>query len=1046
MKYWIKYTFTLIAIIFASVTSFGQTALPAAGGALSGTYSLSGTVNLQNPITIANGKTLTITGSGTIKAAKAMAQMFNVDYGGKLIITGTSDTKHIVIDGGAVLATGANNKLTKTGGISLTAEAIINKGTLTMSNVTLQNVYIDDSKTGDSGGGIYIIGTEGKNGPTTLTNCTIQKCVSRHGAALHITAQDTKTHKNTPNGCSVTLNGCKIQNCYADTKNEGGTIRTNGSAVSNLHIINTIVQNNRSDGFGGGLYWNAKGDPSTKLTLDGSTFQNNSAEVMGGGMMLETDFEFVGGTTRVYDNYTTSPTGHGGGIVVTSYSGGGIPGLDVTFNFNLNDKLEVKGNKATNGAGISFNLTTYGLNPDFNAEANNKPSTKVTANVNVDGGIITDNIATGHGGGIRLFNNTQGNNGNRTIVVNIKMNRGTLSGNKAAYGAGVYTYKADVTNDADSEDVISMSNNIASVNGGAICVDGGKNITLYKNNMISNSAQNGAGIYISGESGLNVTFNGTTLMQGNSASVNGGGVYINGGNLNINDNSQLIENTAISGNGGAVYIGAGGMTVAENKIAVFESNSSAQGGGAFISGGTLNVKGDIHIEDNKATNEGGGIYVNSGDVSLADCYVSGNKAGYDKDGIKVNDIANGGALSIHNGSVNIIKGDVTVNTSTQYGGGIYVANNETDMKTLKLLGDGVFTKNEAKAGGGMYVRGNVSLEMSGNINDNKAVENGGGIYMDGSNMDFTGDVIANQAINGGGIYMANGSSLLVKGGLIKLNEAVGEDGTDAPKSAYYTSADKLHGIGGGIYLDSGVSAENMTTIDFDISGTIGIYENYAKWGADDLFANGKYTSAVLPNIAEMDLTGFIAPTDILYWAEDYISNDTNYDKGTMVFADWGNPYKVNERYDAAIKNAQKIYYLNFTQDKQKYDQYLCLTIGYEIIFVELLKKGLLPGENAVFQISSVNKGDQTVSSTPYLNVVFKCTKADQTTDGIKQVVALPSGLWQIKESPWTWAYNGPEPIIENISKENYQFELTNIRKDDDRSISDEAIITNRMKN
>ena len=170
---------------------------------------------MKGTIEIPSGKTLTIkanTANCTItNVINDLSGMFIVRSGGKLVIQGTANGR-ITIDGGANFTWNGNPTegvyLQKgSGSKSLKNVAILNQGTLTLTYVTIQNV----NRTSGSGGAIFVQGNTAnmKNGLTTLTNCTIQRCAAGHGSALHITTQSACTG-NTPESCAVTLTNCII--------------------------------------------------------------------------------------------------------------------------------------------------------------------------------------------------------------------------------------------------------------------------------------------------------------------------------------------------------------------------------------------------------------------------------------------------------------------------------------------------------------------------------------------------------------------------------------------------------------------------------------------------------------------------------------------------------------------------------------------------------------------------------------------------------------------------------------------------------------------
>lgn len=325
-------------------------------------------------------------------------------------------------------------------------------------------------------------------------------------------------------------------------------------------------------------------------------------------------------------------------------------------------------------------------------------------------------------------------------------------------------------------------------------------------------------------------------------------------------------------------------------------------------------------------------------------------------------------------------------------------------------------------------------------------------------MVFAGNIMNNYAVNGGGLFLSNGAELSVTGGILKHNKAKGLVREPKPVTGYHASAADLHGVGGGVYLDSGMDDSHPTNLIFKLTGnSIGLYDNAADWGADDIFANGLNTSVTLPDIKQMTITDFYVPADTpLFWAEDYITNDPNYDKGTKEKTTWSiDP--TNERYDYSIKNSRPSYHITFTDKIKVLDSYISLQVGYELVFVTLIKKGLSPGENATFtftpakQINSDGEYEVVEGTEPYISVIFICKNNDQTVNGVVRKLLIPIGWWKIEETSWTWAYDSAEEdkekyknaiIIDNNT--NKRLEFTNVRRTDVPATS-ESVVVNEMK-
>ena len=1040
------------------------------------TYSSNRTINLNDDvyltkaITITNGATVTInnTTGKTLYIRNGKegdgTQMFIIESGATLNIVGDGENSKIIVDGGAGY-TWSDYKLTASTNKKL-KQAFLNRGTLFLKYVCIQDVRGELGE--GKGGAIQIECNGGVNGQTTLINSIIRRCMAPHGSAIHIDDQKGNA-SNKPEDCRVHIKDSEICYCYSDGNKEGnstsniggGTIRSRGSTVARLYLTNTNVHHNRSRS-GGGIYWNGAGwnDGETKCIIDGCTFKLNRVAENGGGMMLESSFEFTGSQTTITENNANS---QGGGIYICGYGGGLIDGG--TLDFNLTNKLNITKNNAANGGGISF----YFGGMSF--------TKKTYLNAVINGCNISNNTSKEYGGAICFRNYSS----NSLVTISIMLNSGTFNGNTAANkGGALYVENTDikVSDNLSSSAVINITNNSVtkaeSGLGGAIYISEG-NVELGKANITSNSSSyDGGGIYISKGS---LDLQGSAVIQGNTAVRNGGGLWIDypsGNAFYVRGNTQIKNNTAERTGGGA-FIQAGNFVVvpgsnlevtenvskkgggayiigtlfvrstskfANNKVTYDEDvYESGHGGGMFISAGNL-IVGDtnaanskIEISGNHAQKFGGGIHINGGDIEISNCKISNNYAGYNQNntGAILDANACGGAISASEGTINIKAGEISNNYAAKNGGGVYVNNTDftTAAKTVELTGSGAFQNNHAVNGGGMYVGGNIK-------------------------MTFSGSFINNKATNGGGLFLTNGSQLTITGGFLRQNRAIGTTGQASPGTAYQIAASNLHGIGGGVYLNNGYNASYPTKLVFALTGnSIGVYDNYATWGADDVFASGKNTSVTLPNINQMTITDFETPANTpLYWAEDYITNDPNYGYGTKVKSTWDSD-KTNDRYDFALKNSKNVYHIDFgNAQTMVLTKYLSHKVGYELIYVTLVKKGLNPGENAVFTFTPATKKisdtvyEVVTGTKPYQNVIFVCKDSDQTTNGVVRKLAVPSGWWKIEETSWSWAYNADNGTKYNspvrIDADHKEFEFKNVR-DTNAPSTDEDIVENSMR-
>lgn len=90
--------------------------------------------------------------------------------------------------------------------------------------------------------------------------------------------------------------------------------------------------------------------------------------------------------------------------------------------------------------------------------------------------------------------------------------------------------------------------------------------------------------------------------------------------------------------------------------------------------------------------------------------------------------------------------------------------------------------------------------------------------------------------------------------------------------------------------------------------------------------------------------------------------------------------------------------------KMSSTKYLHLTLGYNFIFVKLVKKGLKAGESAIFNISYKNSDSNYVK---YMNVLVTNTTNTDNAEA-SQIIALSAGDWKVEETSWSWAYTRPD--------------------------------------
>lgn len=819
-----------------------------------GELELTGDVDMVGVVRIPLGKTFKLTskknvtirnlGIGTNnETTDGRSRMFTVKgSGGKLIIEAAEGCT-ITLDGGAdfiwnnyELAPGINSRTL--------SEAICNEGTLELKNVIIRNV----NGSNPNGGAINIDGSA--DGPTTLTNCKIENCYSQLGSAIMI--QGSKP---------VTIINSKINRCISgggNVGNSGGAIRTYGSVSASLYLTGVKFTENyarrnvnynntlEKDGNGGALFWNARGTNNTKCVIDGCEFAYNRSDDNGGAIKSQATIEFVNNTTKIHHN--SAPIG--GGLYIEGYTGGASVSGARTIRYSLNEFMEVYDNSSPSYEydGKTFPGKGAGVHLYFGDKMKLEAGSAIELEMN--GARIYNNISDGSestGGGI-YFENTSLPEMNYTF--DIKLSYGSVTGNSAGLGGGLFVSKGEVTSERSGNAVLEIRQNTGYQNGAGIYIQDGS-LSMANGNITGNSISgngngggifiengdftinageisgnsvgngNGGGVYIVGSGDLgNFVMNGGSIT-GNSATGTqkdtgfGGGIYVNGGNFTMTEEDALgmISSNAATRDGGGVYISGGKFQ--QDNGSISSNVSEADGGGVcIVNGGSFTMAGGSITANGKQnstikTENGGGVYLNGGNFVLEDGTISGNGA-----------IENGGGVFLtgDNCRYELKKGDITGNSAGN-GGGVYLEKGLFILGNDVNLQEGNISSNTATFGGGVYIgsadNGSVTIAddaqdteptegfimRGGTITSNTTVNDGGGIYLNGGSFLMNnGDIVDNSSsTDGGGVCIANNGNFTMNNGNITGN---GKKGSDV-----------VTVNGGGVYLDGGrliVSAGNIS--------------------------------------------------------------------------------------------------------------------------------------------------------------------------------------------------------------------------------------------
>lgn len=362
-------------------------------------------------------------------------------------------------------------------------------------------------------------------------------------------------------------------------------------------------------------------------------------------------------------------------------------------------------------------------------------------------------------------------------------------------------------------------------NGGRVLTSKDTSLTLENLKITGGKVNDCGGIYIiSG----NLTLKNCVVTKNESSNC-GGGIHFDGENL-IVENSEISEN---KGDSGGICVAA---SSAKTKIKDSDiiKNSARSGGGGLDLVGESTIE-DCNITDNKAeysTGGGGGLILASNNKSckIINSVISNNTAGENGGGIYINGgtlsletgaairentaETDGGGIYIRNGSLNLESGAAISNNTAKKDGGAIYASCEYSTITVNIgekddSDDVLIEQNKAKRGGAFYGADNARFVMNaGKVSENYSTrtdegDGGGAMFLWGGGSNYStftmngGEIIGNMAKNGGAggaVHIDHGTggnaAFIMTGGLLSGNKTTDENGNDSK-------------LGGAIYVKNG---------------------------------------------------------------------------------------------------------------------------------------------------------------------------------------------------------------------------------------------------
>lgn len=364
-------------------------------------------------------------------------------------------------------------------------------------------------------------------------------------------------------------------------------------------------------------------------------------------------------------------------------------------------------------------------------------------------------------------------------------------------------------------------------NGGAIYVDGGDFVMNGDGRIDSSIAtENGGAVCIDNGS--------ATIYSGEiseTSANNGGGVAVIGGTFTMDGQTAKIEKVNAANNGGAVYVETGEVYMKNGEI---YDVSASNGGAVSILGGTYTMTGGTiskfrAVPVNKTGGLGGAIYVTDGTATVSE---TADGTGLIRGTSEETEALRGGAVYIGGGTFRMDGGSIENCDATEMGGGVYL-----DEGEFSSLGGMLKQCSALLDGGGAYLSNGEFMMNGGSVLSCTSSRNGGGVYLGGGTLSMEGGSIENcEAENGGAMYIAGGASNM-NGGSLKRNTAQKDGG-----AVYVTNTSaEFGGVTSGIIISENAAGEN--------GGGLFIEQNEELEGNDGAFVITITTGTLSDNTA-----------------------------------------------------------------------------------------------------------------------------------------------------------------------------------------------------
>lgn len=440
----------------------------------------------------------------------------------------------------------------------------------------------------------------------------------------------------------------------------------------------------------------------------------------------------------------------------------------------------------------------------------------------------------------------------------VSVSGGTFDGNMAVEGGALWNNQGEMTVDGATFTANTASGGDADAGGatgqggGAIFAENGDgSLTVmnstFADNMAMGDVSSGGAIFANEGTTLTVS---TSSFTGNMANRAGGAIETRASTMTTLDQVTLDDNTAnttdneaaAGGNGGGLHVsGNGNVDITASQV--INNTAATEGGGLWNNTGTMTLDGST-VSSNFANgmgaqDGGGGIFNNaggdesgSGTVVVTNSIITGNRA-------SVGSGSGGGILNNFGGTLEVTNTRISGNDARRAGGGIEtVGSTQVTLTVVDLSGN--TTGPMPGNGGGLHVSGDGNVDVVNSfVGGNEAEAEGGGLWNNTGVMNISGTslvgnvALGDEATNGGGaVFNNNGDG--TGNGTVNIRLSRIADNLASGNA----------GSGGGIFANTG--------------GTVNVFDTRIESNIANRAGGGIESNAATVNLTRVVLGGLSA--------------------------------------------------------------------------------------------------------------------------------------------------------------------------------------------